>query len=228
MSVVTVANLDVGEFWKRLVNWFLNKAPAKLETFEEESIVGKGVTLVRYRRKTSRAYRTWRIVYKTLNYDIILGWDTAEYLPDVPNPKKRDRVSTHRLLIYRQGLHAIYNSVKRHHEPDIVELFNDELNLESLFMERTVQAWRKKASRRDSSLLPEEAQQPLSATRPILAKEDLINYMIDQIVMYAYRHPPTEIEPMEIAWREVIEQTVRLCLGVKGHRVFPDPAAKPD
>lgn len=202
--------VEIRDLLKRLVSWFLGKAPSKLETFEEESIAGNGITLIRYRRKTARAYRTWRAVYKGLEYDLIFGWDTLAYLPDVPLTHKRDRLSTHSVSIYKQGLHARYNPVRGCHEPDVTVLLSDEVCLEAALPSETLQRWRNITKAID---------------RPIQTTSDLIDRIMDEIAKYALRHPPHEIEPAQIAWTDVVEQTARVFLG-KGHTVFPAPTSE--
>lgn len=191
---------------RRLVKWFLGKADPKLETFEEEVIEGDRVRLIRYRRKTARAYRTWRAVYLDLDYAIVFGFDTLEYIPDVPAPKKRNRLSTHLINIYRQGRHAKFNPIKRVHEPDIEVLLHDEVCLELVYMEKVLNKWKALTAKTD---------------QPIYTKYDLYDRVIDEIAKCAIRHPPSERSPLAIDWRSVVEDTVHVLLGDKKHRVFP-------
>lgn len=197
----------LSDFLKRLINWFLGKSTPKLETLEQETIEGKGLTLIRYRRKTYRAYRTWRAVYKTLEYDLIFGWDTLEYLPDRPHVHKKNRLSTHIVHIYSQGLHARFNPRRGCHEPDIRVLLHDEVSLEAMHMAEVVQRWRLKTARQE---------------KQILTREAVYDLIIDEVAKYALRHPPGEIMPTAIDWREVVRQTVCLLLWEPNHKVFPD------
>lgn len=207
-----VEKLGLQDLWKRLVNWFLNKAPTKLETFEDERIEGTTITLIRYRRKTVRAFRTWRAVYKGLNYDLIFGWNTLQYLPDVPNIPKKNRLSTHTAHIYKQGLHARFNAYKGVHEPDIERLLEDEVCLETVYMHNILSAWRQKTQ---------------SWETPIYELEDLHSYIIDQVALYALRNPPPGTDPLLIDWREVIHQTASIVLGeTDKHQVFLPPRNK--
>lgn len=203
----TKQELTLKDLLNRLIQWFLGKAPTRLETFEDEVLISDKVTLIRYRRKTVRAYRTWRIVYKSLEYDLVMGWDTLEYIPDVPGIRKKNRLSTHLLSIYKQGLHARYNPERRVHEPDIVVLLKGEATLETAYMEGVVQSWRLKTFNSD---------------RPIKEREDVFNLIIDEVAKYAIRHPPPQKNPVEIRWRVVVEETARRVLGVKQHRIFGD------
>lgn len=200
--------MKVKDLLKHLIDWFFGKAPPKLKTLEEEIIHGEGISIIRYQRRTHRAYRTWRVTYKEFDYDLILGWDTLAYLPDVPVLHKRDRLSTHLVSIYKQGLHARYNPIRRCHEPDITVLVSDEVCLESTFMSETVRRWRDTTRTSD---------------KPIQTDEDLFNRIIDEVARYAIRHPPAEIKPSQINWREVVQQTTRVFLG-KEHQVFPATA----
>lgn len=199
----------IPDFLKKLINWFLGKSPAKLETFQEEVIEGNGVKLIRYRRKQLRAYRTWRAVYKELEYDLIFGWDTLDVIVGVPTIHKENKMSTHILNICRQGLHARYNPLRRVHEPDLEVLVKDqEVCLEAFYMSRVVQGWRLQTKNR-----PEREQ--------IRSREDVFDRIIDAVAKYAIHHPPSEIDPLKIDWREVVSQATRLTLGSPNHQVFP-------
>lgn len=206
-------DLTIFDLLKRLVNWFLGKAPTKLETLAEETIEGPGVTLVRYQRKTVRAYRTWRAIYKAQQYDIIFGWDTLAYLPDVPLIKKQNRLSTHICHIYRQGLHAKFNAVRGIHEPDIEVFVREEVCLEAAYMDSVLQNWRIKS---------------YQSSRPINTRDDLFELMIDLVARQCIRQPPTEIDPSAINWRNVVHEVVCKVLGLPNHEVFTSvPAEKP-
>lgn len=198
--------LTIVDLLKRLIRWVLGKSQPVLESLEEERIEGDGVTLIRYRRKTARAYRTWRAVYKARSYDLILGWDTLMYIPDVPVMKKQNRLSTHLVSIYRQGFHSRYNALRGIHEPDIDVLLHNEVCLDAGYMADVVQRWRKLTKNSD---------------RPVKCKEDVYARIIDEVAFYALRHPPSEIDPLKINWGEVIRQTVQVVLGSKTHQSFP-------
>lgn len=202
--------MTIRDLLQKLIRWFLNKSPSKLETFAEEIVRGDGVELVRYNRKQIRAYRTWRAVYKSLEYDLVFGWDTLEVIAGVPSIRKQNRLSTHVLNIYKHGLHARYNPMRRCHEPDILVILKDqEVCLETLYMPRVVQQWRAKTRDR-----PEEQR--------IRTRDEVFDLIIDQVAKYAIRHPPAEIDPLKIQWLEVVEQTTRLILGSPSHQVFPE------
>jgi hypothetical protein len=199
--------LTIRDLLRKLINFFLGKAQSRLEALEEERLEGQGVSVVRYRRKTIRAYRTWRLIYKDLGYDIILGWDTLCYIPDVPRVRKQDRLSTHFVHIYRQGIHTRFNPVRGVNEPDVETLFESEVCLEKPYMADLILQWSNKTRDRE---------------KPVLTADDLADRMIDEIAKYALRHPPAQISPLVIPWRTVIEQTVRLMLYADKHSVFPE------
>lgn len=196
-------------FLKKLVNWFLGKAPSKLEVFQEEVIKGKGVELIRYRRKQLRAYRTWRAIYKQLEYDIVMGWDTLEVIVGIESPPKKNKLSTHILSIYKQGLHARWNPMRGCHEPDITVLVKEqEVCLDPFYLDKVLKRWRVKNN--DGT---EE--------RVLRRKEDVFDFIIDQVALYLIRHPPSEVNPMKINWLSLVEETTRHILGSDTHQVFP-------
>jgi hypothetical protein len=198
--------LTIIDLLKKLIRWVLGKSQPVLESLEEERIEGDGVILIRYRRKTARAYRTWRIVYKTRSFDIIIGWDTLIYIPDVPLMKKKSRLSTHLVNIYKQGFHSRYNPIRGVNEPDIDVLLTEEVCMDAAYMAGVVQRWKNITKNSD---------------RVILCKDDLHDRIIDEIAFYALRHPPSEIDPLRINWKEVVLQTVQTFLGSDRHNVFP-------
>lgn len=200
--------MQIQDLFKKLIDWFLGKAPPRLETFEEERIESDYCTLIRYRRKTHRAYRTWRAVYKTLEYDLVFGWDTLAYLPDVPNVHKQSRLSTHAVHIYKQGLHARYNPKRKCHEPDIKSLLQNECCLEPIYAPIVLQKWRLKTAK---------------SKNPVLTTEDLVERIIDKVAMRAIEIHPSQQDPLEVDWKAAIEKTTREMLFSPGHEVFPSP-----
>ena len=198
--------ITIVDLLKKMVRWLLGKSQPVLESLEEERIEKDGVILIRYRRKTARAYRTWRIVYKTRSFDIIIGWDTLIYIPDVPLMKKKSRLSTHLVNIYKQGFHSRYNPLRGVNEPDIDVLLHEEVCMDAAYMAGVVQKWKNITKNSD---------------RVILDRYDLYDRIIDEIAFYALRHPPAEVDPLRIDWEEVVLQTVQTFLGSTKHKVFP-------
>jgi len=199
--------IELSGLLKKLINWFLNKSNVRLETLTEEEITGDGIILRRYKRKTARAYRTWKAVYKSLDYDIIIAFDYLGYIPDVP-VKKSDRLATHSCYIYRQGYHARFNGAKGIHEPDIEVLVQEEVRLELPWpnMERAVAKWQ--AFTRNSK-------------NQINSSEDLVNRIIDEVAKHAIQEPPSRKEPTSLAWREIIRSKAKTFLG-KTHEVYAE------
>lgn len=93
--------MDLQKLLQRLIDWFLGQSKQKTETLILEELSGPGIRLIKLRRKTCRAVVTWKALFYIDRFDLDIGLDTLEFVPNCTPIEYSNKLSTHAINIVK-------------------------------------------------------------------------------------------------------------------------------
>lgn len=102
--------MDIQKLLTKLIDWFLGQSKQRTETLILEEFSAPGVRLIKLRRKTCRAAATWKALFYVDRFDLDVGLDTLEFVPNCTPIEFKNKLSTHAINIVRVWYDTVVDS----------------------------------------------------------------------------------------------------------------------